>query len=121
MKQTALKRTKAPNHYSLKRIAELNAEAPIRRKLIVRCHGIPLEYVEVTYHKGVRYTINRVVCIGGYCECGCGRWAGNSQRLSPHEKHFRSRGGKLSLENSLMVFDECHAKLQDNDVRLKWL
>ena len=110
------------NRYSLKKIAELNAEVPIRYQLIARCQGIPHPYKEYTYNNGKRYSINRVSCLGGYCECGlpeCGhRWATHDKPLHPHEKLSRGQGGKLSMENSVMVMDECHAKLQNNVV--KW-
>ena len=99
------------NRYSLKKIEELNAEAPIRRALCYRAHGIPVEHVEVVYRNGVKYTINRVRCINGVCQCGCGEF---SPILSPHEKHSRGRGGKLTLANSIMVSDNHHAVLQNN-------
>jgi len=49
-------------------------------------------------------------CYGGICE-GCGRqftdqWCG----LRVHEIKFRSRGGEVSLENSLMYCSHCHDK-----------
>jgi len=109
-KMPNLKR-KPINRYSLKKIEELNAEAPIRRSLCYRAHGIPLEYVEVVYRNGVKYTINRVKCINGVCECGCGE---NFPILKPHEKHSRGRGGKLTMTNSIMVSDNHHAVLQNN-------
>jgi len=43
---------------------------------------------------------------GGRCE-KCGRlpdWRG----IHPHEKLFRSQGGKLSMENSIMLCSVCH-------------
>jgi len=111
-KMPNLKR-KSINRYSLKKIAELNAEAPIRRALCYRAHGIPIETVEVVYRNGTKHTINRVKCINGRCECGfCG--GEFSPILHPHEKHSRGRGGKLSMENSLMVSDSHHAVLQNN-------
>lgn len=106
-----LKRQKRLNKYSLKKIAELNAEAPIRRKLCYRAHGIPVEHIEVVYRDGVKYTINRVRCINGQCECGCGEFA---NLLHPHENRSRARGGKLSLENSIMVKTRHHDILQNN-------
>jgi len=99
------------NRYSLKKIEELNAEAPIRRTLCCRAHGIPVETVEVVYRNGTKHTINRVKCINGICQCGCSQC---SPILHPHEKHSRGRGGKLTLENSIMVSDNHHAVLQNN-------
>ena len=99
------------NKYSLKKIDELNAEAPIRRELCRRAHGIPENYTEVVYQNGNKYTINRVRCVLGKCECGCNEYA---NLLHPHELHSRGRGGRLSMENSLMVKDTHHAVLQNN-------
>ena len=105
-------------------IAELNAEVPIRLELIKRCQGIPYHYEEYAYHCGKRHIINRVACIGGFCECGlpeCGHRRAVGMQLHPHEAKSRGQGGRLSVENSIMVFNECHEKLQHNDVRLDWL
>lgn len=44
---------------------------------------------------------------GGLCE-KCGQppdWRG----LHPHEKAFRSQGGRLTLENSQMLCGKCHS------------
>ena len=81
---------------SKKREQQLKDELPIRRALCSRAGGM-----FVTDGKVSR-------CIGGLCEL-CkqpGNWLG----LHPHEKVFRSRLGKLSLENSVMVCDRCHKK-----------
>lgn len=99
------------NKYSLKKIAELNAETSIRRALCYRAYGIPIEYVEVVYRKGIKHTINRVRCQNGVCECGCGEF---SPVLKPHELVSRAYGGKLSMTNSIMVKDNHHAILQNN-------
>jgi len=99
------------NRYSLKKIEELNAEAPIRRALCYRAHGIPVETVEVVYRNGTKHTINRVKCINGICQCGCGEF---SPILHPHELVSRAHGGKLSMSNSIMVSDSHHAVLQNN-------
>ncbi len=114
-----MKRTRI-NIYSLKKIAEKNAEAPIRIKLAYRAHGIPIETVEVVHRNdGSRHTIRRVKCINGICE-ECGAFA---YLLDPHEKHSRGKGGKLSPENTKMVCRKCHqsSKLDKRQVRLEWL
>lgn len=66
---------------SRKRQTELNNERIIRQQLAERANG--------------------------HCE-QCGRlpdWRG----LSPHEVTFRSHGGKMSLENSVMLCGHCHS------------
>lgn len=96
------------NRYSLKKIAELNAEAPIRVELCRRAHGYPETYLEEVYIKGKRFNIMRVLCRNGICEI-CHK---EKPVLEPHEKVRRSRGGKLSMENTLMVDRTCHIKAQ---------
>jgi len=112
MKSTTL------NRYSEKRIAELQAEAPIRIALCKRAEGTPVTREVQIYRKGQRYTYTKVECMGGTCECGlpnCPKYPLSGQRLEPHEVVHRSLGGKLSLENSLMVLRNCHRILQNNE------
>lgn len=33
--------------------------------------------------------------------------------LHPHERKFRSAGGKLSLDNSVMLCNTCHSKMHN--------
>jgi len=76
-----VKRSKI-NPISKKKAAEIREETKIRAQLVDRCNG--------------------------RCE-ECGEpasWPG----LSPHEKVFRSHGGHMSLENSLMLCITCHGK-----------
>lgn len=54
----------------------------------------------------------------GRCEI-CGKLP-DFTGLHPHEKLSRARGGKMSLENSVMVCMSCHQKADHNDVRLEW-
>ncbi len=70
------------NKISKKKRAELPAERLIRAKLIDRCKGL--------------------------CE-KCGK-PPDFRGLSPHERVFRSHGGKMSLENSVMLCGVCHSK-----------
>lgn len=113
-----IKRSKPPNKYSLKKINQLNAEAPIRKQLAYRSHGKPIETIErYKRNDGKVYQIHRVRCIGGICECGCKR-RGN---LEPHEKVRRSKGGILSLQNTIMILRECHRRLDGRSVKLKWI
>ena len=77
---------------SKKRLLEIKEEVAIRRLLCERAGGF----------------WNGLECEGGYCE-ECGKpadWMG----LTPHEKKFRSKGGKLSMENSQMLCMKCHMK-----------
>jgi len=85
-----------------KRKAALVKEVEIRKDLCVRCCGF---WQPVAWFHG---EIIGGQCIGGYCEI-CGQQAG-SELLHPHEKLPRARGGKVSLENSVMAHDSCHAK-----------
>ena len=77
-----MKRTKI-NPVSKKRAAKITEEKKIRKLLNERAEGC--------------------------CEI-CG---GNGYPfgLHPHEKVFRSHGGEMSLENSIMLCQGCHAKL----------
>lgn len=105
------------NRYSLKKIAELQAEAPIRIELCKRAGGKPIAREVQIYRKGQKYTYIKVECIGGICECGCGKYANTyNGQLHPHEKIPRSKGkiGALSLLNSIMVLNSCHQILQNN-------
>ena len=113
---TPLKRRKPPNTHSLKKIAELTAEAPIRRALAIRAHGEIREYFLVVKRNDVIYRIPRVVCVNGICECGCGQ-RGN---LEPHENPRRSQGNKVSMK-SIMVRRDCHNRLDGRNVRLRWI
>ncbi len=99
------------NRFSLKRIAEINAEAPIRVQLAIRAHGVPVQRQVTVYHSGQAYYYTKVECLGGICE-KCGKPAAG---LEPHEKVFRSQGGVLSLENTIMVHRHCHRVEQTNE------
>ncbi len=103
------------NRYSEKRIAELQAETPIRIELCKRTGGTPTTREVQIYRNGQRFTYTKVECIGGTCECGrhdCPKYPTYGQHLEPHEKLFRSHGGVVSLESSIMVLRACHRRLQ---------
>lgn len=107
-----LKARKPLNHYSERRIRQLNGEVTARILLCKRCGGEPIQQsIMVKLNDGRQVELSTITCISGYCECGCGEY---SLILHPHEKHSRGRGGKLSLENSIMVKDNHHAVLQNN-------
>jgi hypothetical protein len=113
------------NRFSLKKIEQMNAEAPIRIELCKRAGGKPVPREVIVYHSGERYTYTKVECFGGICECGdpdCPKFAGyRNGSLEPHEKLTRGRGGTLSKENSIMVLRACHRRLQKREPQLKWI
>lgn len=81
---------------SEKRKAELKQEGLIRKQLCERAGGL-------FFWDG-----KQGVCLQGKCE-ECGKppdWRG----LHPHERVFRSQGGKVSLKNSLMLCGKCHSE-----------
>ncbi len=91
-----MKRTRI-NPISDKKREQMKAELAIRNKLCERAGGLFVT-------DGIHFR-----CIGGICE-ECRRapsWIG----LHPHERVFRSRGGRLSLSNSIMICDTCHKKM----------
>lgn len=99
------------NQYSLKKIAELNAEAPIRVALCQRAGGRCVQRIVTVYHNGDKSSFTKVECFNGICE-ECHE---PTNKLTPHEKVFRSLGGKLSELNTLMVCIPCHKKLQKSE------
>lgn len=89
------------NKMSKKRIARLPEEAEIRKQLCERCGG--------TWHQADIPT--KGICYGGHCE-ECGRPPSPPEfLLRPHEKIYRSHGGKLSLDNSVMLCYACHGRV----------
>lgn len=100
------------NRFSLQKIAQLNAEVPIRRALAKRAGGLPVERKVTICRSDGTFYYTAVRCIGGTCECGCGKKA---NELEPHEKVHRSQGGILSMENTIMVTRFCHQRLQRNE------
>ena len=89
-----MKRTRI-NKISAKRAEQMKAELAIRNKLCERAGG--LFVTDGTHFR----------CIGGICE-ECKKqpdWRG----LHPHEKIFRSQGGELSMENTVMICGRCHS------------
>ncbi len=113
MKRTPLKRTMRISTISIKKIDELNSQVPIRLALCQRAEGTPVFGKSTYYIKGKPYPLTTVQCYGGICECGCGEKTDGI--LEPHEKKHRSLGGKLSLDNTIMVTREHHRVLQNNE------
>lgn len=107
------------NTLSLKKINQLNDEAPARIALCNRAGGKPIEWTQkYRRNDGTVYDIKRVTCTNGTCECGCGKFG---HILEPHEVPRRSQGGKVSLHDSIMVRHDCHVKLDERKVKLQWL
>lgn len=104
-RKTPLRRSRRPiNKISHKMYDQLIAEVPIRKALCYRCSGKPIEtIVTIGFGDGTKKYLPMIRCQGGYCET-CGKRA-DFIGLKPHHKIFRSRGGRLTLENSLM---DCH-------------
>jgi hypothetical protein len=116
--RNGLKRIK-PNPLSKKKIDQINNEYETRIKLCLRCGGKPFTKIfNIRLNGGKQCVLHTITCIGGTCEI-CHKPAYPNQPLHPHEKVPRSKGGKLSLNNSVMVHDyPCHAEAQNNLV--KW-
>lgn len=102
-------------HYSERRVRQLNSEVSVRILLCKRCGGTPIQNSRVVKVGNNRFVeLNTVICLGGTCEV-CGEPAGN-ECMSPHEKTPRGRGGKLSLENSVMChWQPCHRQEQKSE------
>ena len=78
---------------SLKRQRQMREELPIRKLLCERAGG--------------RWEDGH--CKGGLCENPeCGK-PPDFRGLHPHELVLRSRGGRLSLDNSVMWCGRCHS------------
>jgi len=101
-RRTPLKAKRGIKPVSDKKTQQFIDEVPVRKQLAERCGGT---WEPFLWHKGVEL-MGR--CIDGICE-ECGN-PPDFRGLSPHEKVFRSHGGKLSLENSIMACGKCHAK-----------
>lgn len=113
-RRTPLKARKRINPISPRRLREMRAEIPVRIALCERCGGKPIYKDFELRINGKREVMEMVFCLGGVCEI-CGKPAGN-EILHPHELNLRSRGGKLSLENSKMAHLVCHKKSHGENV-----
>lgn len=113
MKRTTLKRTKGINRVSLRKILQMQAETPIRLELCKRVQGFPILGKHTYEFHGKPYEVTTVQCYNGICEV-CGM---RCEYLEPHEKRQRSLGGKLSLDNTIMVCRVCHRKEQNDEPR----
>ena len=120
-----MKRRQPIARYSLKKIQQLNDEHDIRVELCKRAEGKPYEWRQLVKRNGETYTINRVICINGKCECskvdpqGCDQQF--SHILEPHHLKRRSNGGEFTLDNIVMVRRQCHDRLDERKVKLQWI
>lgn len=99
------------NPISKKKAEQMMVEYPVRKALAERCGGIWVFTHHLTYRtrdKKQTWLIPQGYCKGGRCEVCGGVPTGPDFRLHPHEKVFRSRGGKMTLENSVMSCNQCH-------------
>lgn len=101
-----MKKTRIPP-MSKKKREQIKDERPARIAICERAGG---EWLYKTDGFGVRLNSNEGVCIGGLCEICHRPPCGPDWLLHPHEKLYRSRGGKLTEENSLMVCNICHTR-----------
>ena len=110
-----LKSKKCLRHYSERRVRELNSQVSVRILLCKRCGGTPIQQSRMVEVAGKRMIgLNTVICLGGTCEI-CGKPA-RDEGVSPHEKTPRGRGGKVSLENSVMChWQPCHRQEQKSE------
>ena len=112
-RKTKSKARKPLKPISERRVRQLNSEVTARIALCKRCGGVPVQKSSpINFGWGV-LELNTIICVGGTCEV-CGKPAGG-EFMSPHEKHHRSLGGRVSLENSLMCHWACHRKEQKSE------
>lgn len=102
-------------HYSERRVRQLNGEVTARILLCKRCGGTPIQNSRMVKVAGNHLIeLTTILCLGGTCEV-CGKPAGD-ECMSPHEKTLKSRGGKVSLENSVMChWQPCHKREQGSE------
>jgi len=101
---TRLKRRKPPNPMSIRKIIEINSQVDVRIELCKRAGGEPIvvtSYRKLGNHSDIE--LRTVQCHDGTCE-ECGRF----ENLEPHEDPPRSKGGKVSMEQTTMLCRRCH-------------
>jgi hypothetical protein len=91
-----------------KKLEVLKHDVGVKKKAIKRCGGIPYES---SFYKGVCINVR---CMGGICE-RCGLVAcPPTYELHNHEKVFKSAGGEVTEDNTVMICDCCHAIVQQH-------
>lgn len=115
--KTGLKTKTGLRHYSERRVRQLNDELSARILLCKRCGGTPIQQSRMVEVAGKHLVeLNTIICLGGTCEV-CWQPAGD-ECMSPHGKTLKSRGGKVSLENSVMChWSPCHRQEQKSEPR----
>ena len=104
---STLKRRKPLNRLSLGKIIDLNDQVETRKALCKRAGGTPqLKTRLIKLNNGTEIYLTTVTCTKGYCE-ECGKYA---EVLDCHEICERSKGGKVSMENSVILCRPCHNK-----------
>lgn len=98
------------NHYSLKKITEIQSETPNRISLCQRARGKPITQTAYLYRKGQKYPYTKVICTDGICEI-CGK---QCSKLEPHEDPPKSKGAVVNLQFSKMACRECHVLTHNN-------
>jgi len=104
---TPLKARKPLNRMSLNKVVDLNGQVNTRIALCQRAGGKPqLRTRIIKFNNGTEMFLTTVICTNGYCE-ECGRFF---RILDCHEKFERGKGGKVSMENSVILCRPCHNK-----------
>lgn len=102
---TRLKRKKPLNRMSLRKIIKLNDEVDVRIQLCKRAGGEPtVKTRNIKLNNGTEIELHTVECRNGRCE-ECHTF---NYHLEPHEDPPRSKGGKVSMEQSTMLCRRCH-------------
>lgn len=102
---STLKATKPLNRMSLRKIIEVNNEVDVRIKLCARAGGEAIiKTRNIKLNNGSEIELHTVDCRNGICE-ECRKF---NYHLEPHEDPPRSKGGKVSLEQSTMLCRRCH-------------
>ncbi|KKM95109.1 hypothetical protein LCGC14_1191470 [marine sediment metagenome] len=98
-------RAKKPlNCMSSRKIHQVNSEVEDRIELCRLAKGKPkLTIYRRKQNDGTILELHTVECHNGICK-DCGQ----RSNLEPHEEGLRSRGAKVSMEDSEMLCRECH-------------
>lgn len=101
------KRAKPLNRMSLRKIIGVNNEVDVRIQLCERAGGEwTIKTRNIKLNNGTEIELRTVECHNGKCE-ECHTF---NYHLEPHEDPPRSKGGKVSLEQSKMLCRRCHNK-----------
>ena len=90
--------------FSDKRLAQLAKDIEVLKVLCKQAGGA---WMPGATYNGVIIGIH---CHGGKCEECRGKATAPDFMLHPHEIKFKSAGGRVSFDNSVMLCDTCHKK-----------